>query len=181
MCNRTALLFILAGFASLCQVTPARSADGVAVTTTASAQDPADAVKTAQRTEQIRNNCINDRRYICGRVLQVTTNGLVVDSGYSKLLSPPFNKSWVVRSNVSVDRDPHAVEEKKPDAICIGIVFLSNIPKRPAVKEYDYVVIHGYPAGNHQYVPVPGVEKTIRRYSASLERAVEINLANESK
>ena len=178
---RTALLLILAGVASFCQVTPARSADSVAAAAASSTQDPTDAVKAAQLKEQTRTDCINGRRYICGRVLQVATNGLVVDSGYSRLLSPPFNKSWVVRSNVSVDRDPHAVEEKKPDAICVGIVFLSNSPKRPTVKEYDYVVIHGYPAKTHLYVPVPGVEKTIRRYSASLERAVEINLASESK
>jgi hypothetical protein len=106
---------------------------------------------------------------------------LVVDSGYSALLNPPFNQSWVVRGNVSVTKNPSLVEEKKPDAICVGLVFLSNIPKKPSVKPYDYVVIHGYPAGEHEYAPVPGVQKTIRRFSASLERAVSANLAASEK
>lgn len=128
------------------------------------------------RAEQIRNSCIEGRRFIAGRVLQVTPEGLVVDSGYSQLLSAPFNHSWVVPGTASVARDSHAVEANKPDAVCVGLVFLSNIPKRPPVKPYDYVIIHGYPAGVHSYVPVPGVEKEVRRFSASLERAVEINL-----
>jgi hypothetical protein len=55
-------------------------------------------------------------------------------------------------------------------------VFLTNVPKRPVVKAYDYVVIRGYPTGEYVYTPVPGVEKKLRRFSASLERAVQINL-----
>ena len=129
-----------------------------------------------QCAEQIRNRCIAGRRFIAGRVVQVTPDGLVVDSGYSQLLSPPFNHAWVVRATASVARDPHPVEAKKPDAVCVGLVFLSNIPKRPAVKAYDYVVLHGYPAGDYAYVPVPGVKKIIRHFSASLERAVELNV-----
>jgi hypothetical protein len=132
-------------------------------------------------SEQIRTRCIEGRRYIAGRVVQVYTNGIVVDSGYSKLLAPPLNRSWLVPGTVSLSRDSSAVEESKPDAICSGLVFLSNIPKRPAVKNYDYVVIHGYPAGKYVYTPVAGVEKTIRRYSASLDRAVDLNLALERK
>ena len=80
-----------------------------------------------------------------------------------------------------MQRDASTVEEKKPDAICVGLVFLGNIPKRPAVKNYDYVVIHGYPMGEYRYVPVSGVQKTIRRFSASLERAVQINVEREPK
>jgi hypothetical protein len=135
----------------------------------------------AQRAEELRMQCIEGRRYVCGRVMQILPDGLVVDSGYSALLNPPFNQSWVVRGNVSVTKNPSLVEEKKPDAICVGLVFLSNIPKKPSVKPYDYVVIHGYPAGEHEYAPVPGVQKTIRRFSASLERAVSANLAASEK
>ena len=135
----------------------------------------------AQRAEQLRMACIEGRRYICGRVTQILPDGLVVDSGYSSLLNPPFNQSWVVRGNVSVTKSPSLVEENKPDAVCVGLVFLTDIPKRPAVKAYDYVVIHGYPAGKHAYAPVPGVQKDLRRYSASLERAVSANLAVSEK
>jgi hypothetical protein len=37
------------------------------------------------RSEEIRNQCIQGRRYVCGRVLQVTPLGLVVDCGYPSL------------------------------------------------------------------------------------------------
>ena len=81
----------------------------------------------AARSEEIRAACVEGRRYVCGRVVQIVPDGLVVDSGYPDLLKPPFNKSWVVRGTASVARDPHAVEEKRPDAICIGLVFLTGI------------------------------------------------------
>jgi len=135
----------------------------------------------AQRAEEVRMSCIEGRRYVCGRVLQILPEGLVVDSGYADLLKPPFNQSWVVRANVVVTKNPSLIEEKKPDAFCVGLVFLTNIPKRPTVKPYDYVVIHVYPAGEHVYAPVPGVEKTIRQFSASLERAVTLTLAASEK
>jgi len=135
----------------------------------------------AQRAEEVRMSCIEGRRYVCGRVLQILPEGLVVDSGYAHLLKPPFNQSWVVRANVAVTKNPSLIEEKKPDAFCVGLVFLTNIPKRATVKPYDYVVIHGYPAGEHVYAPVPGVEKTIRQFSASLERAVTLTLAASEK
>jgi hypothetical protein len=135
----------------------------------------------AQRAEEIRMSCIEGRRYVSGRVMQILPEGLVVDSGYAELLKPPFNQSWVVRANVAVTKNPSLIEEKKADAICVGLVFLTNIPKKPAVKPYDYVVIHGYPAGEHLYAPVPSVEKTIRQFSASLERAVSLTLAASEK
>jgi len=145
------------------------------------AQEASDAFKSAQRAEQVRTRCIEGRRYVAGRVLQVLPEGLIVDSGYSQLLSPPLNRSWLVNSTVSVTRDASAVEENKPDAVCVGLVLLSNYPKRPAVKAYDYVVMHAYPAGAFAYSPVQGVHKNIRRFSASLDRAVEFSMERESK
>jgi len=133
----------------------------------------------AVRAEQIRSACVEGRRYVCGRVLQIVPDGLVVESGYADLLKPPLNKSWVVPGTASLNRDPNALEEKSPDAICVGLVFLTGIPKKPKVNEYDYVVLHAYPAGEYKYKPVPGVEKTIRRFSASLERAITLNLQAE--
>src|SRR5262245_48305783 len=130
------------------------------------------------RTEQIRTTCVEGRRYVCGKVLQVTTDGLVVDSGYPDLLNPPFNKSWVVRGTATINRPPQLLEQKAPDAVCVGLVLLTGIPKKPEVHEYDYVVLHAYPAGQYQYKPVPGVEKTVRRFSGSLELAVKLNSEN---
>jgi len=134
---------------------------------------------SARSPEQIRASCVEGRRYICGKVVQIVPDGLVVDSGYADLLNPPLNKSWVVPGTASVARNPAAIEEKRPDAICIGLVFLTVFPKKPKVNEYDYVALHVYPCGDYQYKPVPGVEKTIRRFSGSLEHAVKLNAEAE--
>ena len=130
----------------------------------------------AARAEQLRARCIQGRRYVCGRVLQVTQSGLVVDSGYASLLQPPLNHSWLTRANVTPARPAVLLEGAAPDCIAVGLVFLTDIPKRPSVHRYDYVALHGYPAGHYDYVPVPGVTKTIRRYAGGLETAVRLNL-----
>jgi hypothetical protein len=132
-----------------------------------------------ERTEKIRTACINGRRYVCGKVLQIVPEGIVVDSGYSVLLNPPFNQSWVVPGNASVQRDTNAIERNSADAVCVGLVFLMDIPKKPAVKENDYVVLHAYPAGKYTYIPVPNspqVKKILRCYSAGLDTAVKVKL-----
>ncbi len=46
---------------------------------------------------------------------------------------------------------------------------------RPSIST-DYVALHGYPAGHYIYVPVPGVTKTIRRFSGGVETAVRLIL-----
>jgi uncharacterized repeat protein (TIGR03806 family) len=125
--------------------------------------------------QQIRNQCIEGRRYICGRVLQVTPKGLVVDSGYPTLLQTPLNHSWLNHANVAPVRPAAMLEGSAPDSIAVGLVFLTDIPKRPPVHVYDYIALHGYPAGQYDYVPVPGVKKTIRRFAGGLETAVRLN------
>jgi uncharacterized repeat protein (TIGR03806 family) len=131
------------------------------------------------RAEQIRAQCIQGRRIICGRVLQITKTGLVVDSGYTNLLRPPLNHSWVTRASANPARPAALVEGAEPDAVAVGLLFLTDIPRRPAVHRYDYVVQHGYPAGTYDYVPVAGVTKTIRRFAAGLSTAVRLNLQAE--
>jgi uncharacterized repeat protein (TIGR03806 family) len=131
--------------------------------------------------EEIRAACIQGRRYVCGRVLQITPSGLVVDSGYPSLLQPPLNHSWVTRANAAPARPAALVESTAPDSIAVGLLFLTDIPKRPAVHQYDYVVQHGYPAGHYDYVPAPGITNRIRRFSAGLETAVRLNLQSSGQ
>ena len=135
----------------------------------------------SNKSEEVRTACVQGRRYICGKVLQILPDGLVIESGYADLLNPPFNRSWIVRGQASVRRDPAAVEQDRPDAICVGTVVLTAFPKKPEAKLYDYVVLHAYPAGKKTYVPVPGLSKTVRRFSGSLERAIELNLQSDPK
>jgi hypothetical protein len=129
-----------------------------------------------RRAADIRNACINGRRAVCGKVIKILPDGLVVDSGYTGLLEPPFNQSWVVTGGASLTRDSKAIELNKPASACIGLVFLTDIPKRPAVKPYDYVVIQAYPAGQYTYTPVADVRKTLRKFSAGLDTAIKLNL-----
>ncbi len=88
------------------------------------------------RAEQIRNECIQGRRIICGRVLQVTKTGLVVDSGYTTLLQPPLNHSWFTRASAAPVRPAGQVEAAAPDSVAIGLVFLTDLPRRPPVHQY---------------------------------------------
>ena len=142
--------------------------------------DPAVAAQ-AERAEQIRVSCIASRRLICGRVLEVATNGLVVDSGYVDLLRPPLGQSWLIPGSASASRDPNRLELNQPASPCVGLVFLTDIPKRPKPKKYDYVVIIGYPAGEYVYRPLPQVEKPIRKFAAGLATAVRLKLQAEAK
>ncbi len=133
------------------------------------------------RAEQIRTGCIANRRLICGRVLEVATNGLVVDSGYTDLLRSPLGQSWVIPGSVSASRDPNRLELNQPASPCFGLVFLTDVPKRQKPKKYDYVVLIGYPAGQYVYRPMPEVEKPIRKFAAGLATAVKLKLQADEK
>ncbi len=137
----------------------------------------ASAAQIYERTQAMRNACIQGRRVISGRVLQVLPDGFVVDSGYKGLGDPPLNKqSWIVPGNAVVARDANAIELNEPGSMCIGIVFLTDTPKRHSPKQYDYVIIPGYPAGQKTYSPIATVEKTVRRFSGGLDTAIRLNL-----
>jgi hypothetical protein len=167
-------LFLLAALAGCVSDKSAANIQKVAPASTTAA--PASPESSAVRAEQIRTDCINGRRLICGRVLQISPDGLVVDSGYTDLLREPLTQSWVVPGNVSVSRNPNILELNAPETPCIGLVFLTDIPKRQKAKIFDYVVIMGYPAGSYVYSPAANVEKTIREFSGGLDTAVRLNL-----
>ncbi len=134
-----------------------------------------------RRAAEIRAACIDGRRAVCGKVIKILADGLVVDSGYTGLLEAPFNQSWVVSGGASLSRDPKVMELSKPASPCVGVVFLTDIPKRPAVKLYDYVVLQAYPCGQFNYVPVVGVQKAIRKFSAGIDTAVKLNLDSQPR
>jgi hypothetical protein len=132
--------------------------------------------RRAQRAEQIRTACLQGERHICGRVLQVLPKGLVVESGFTNLLDPHFRQLWRVPGTADIPRHLAPVELDAPGAPCVGLVYLTDLPKRPAVKLYDYVTIRAYPAGEHAYVPITGVAKSIRQFAVRLSTAVRLNL-----
>jgi len=132
-----------------------------------------------QATEKIRTDCVQGRRIICGRIVKILPDGLVVDSGYTNLMRPPLNKSWLVPGTVQATRETDLIEGKEPGCICVGLVFLTPVPKSRTAqpKLYDYVVIQGYPAGEYTYKSVGTIQRTIRRFSANLPAAVRLNRA----
>jgi hypothetical protein len=129
---------------------------------------------TVDRREQIRTECIQGRRLICGRVLKIYPDGLVVDSGYTDLLRPSLTQSWLIPGTATATREPTSLERQEPEAPCFGLVFLTDIPKRPKVNTFDYVVIIGYPAGPYFYEPTSHVQRKVRKFSAGLNTAVQL-------
>ena len=127
--------------------------------------------------EKIREECIQGRRTICGRILKVLPDGLVVESGYTNLLRPPLDKSWLAPGTVQATRAPNLVEANEPGCVCVGLVFLTDIPKSRSAKPkpYDYIVIQGYPAGQYTYTSVGTTQRTVRRFSALLQTAILVN------
>ncbi len=124
----------------------------------------------------IRLNCIQHRRVICGKVLKVLPDGLVVDSGYTNLMRPPLNFSWVVRGSVKSERATNLVEGNRPESVCLGLVFLTDLPKRPVPKVYDYVNLVGFPTGSYTYTSVGELRRTVRRFSTKIAKAVQWRL-----
>jgi len=133
-------------------------------------------VNREQRAAEIRAACIEGRRCVCGKVIKIVPEGLIVESGYTALMEPPFTGGWVIPAGALVNRDPKLIERSEPASPCIGTVLLTDFPKRPDVMLYDYVLLQGYPAGEYFYTPVPGVEKPIRKFTGGLDTAVKMKL-----
>lgn len=140
---------------------------------------------TPERIQEARVACIQSRRCICGRILKIFPDGLVIDSGYTNLLRAPLNHSWLVPGTVTASRAPGLVEGNEPDSVCIGLVFLTDVPKarrfKPKPKLYDYVIIQGYPAGERTYTSVGTVQRTVRRFTTILNRSVYVRLISGNK
>lgn len=139
----------------------------------------------AVRAEEIRASCLANRRCVCGRVLKVFPTGVLVDSGYTTLFRSALRGAWLLPSTVMARRDPHLVEGHEPDSVCVGLVFLTDLPRRPhskrppTVHPYDYIVLHSYPAGQFSYTSVGGIQRTVRRFSGGLETAVNLILHSD--
>ena len=132
-----------------------------------------------QATEKIRDDCVQGRRIICGRILKILPEGLVVDSGYTNLMRAPLNKSWLIPGSVQTTRAPNLVEGNEAGCVAVGLVFLTALPKSRLAKpyRYDYVVIEAYPTGHYTYTSVGTIQRTVRRFSATLATAIQVNRA----
>lgn len=128
-------------------------------------------------TEKIRTECIQGRRIICGRIVNVRPDGLVVESGYTDLMRQSLGKTWLIPGTVAAKQDSHLIEGKEPGCVCVGLVLVNALPKSRLAKPklYDYIVIQAYPAGPYTYISMGNIRRTIRCFSATLATAIKIN------
>jgi hypothetical protein len=148
------------------------------------ASAPSNDVTSAVRAEQTRAVCLEGRRCVCGRVLKVLPDGLLVESGYPSLLRKALHGAWHLPGTVVAARAANLVESHDPDSLCVGTVFLTDLPKgrghkSEPIKIYDYVVLHSYPAGEYTYTSVGNIHHTVRRFAGGLESAVNLTLQSE--
>jgi len=131
----------------------------------------------------VRLACIEGRRLICGRILDIVPEGLIVECGYTNLLRQPISKSWLIPGTVQASRAENLIESKSPGAICVGRVLLTDSPKSKKLKpaKYDYVIVQAYPAGQYTYTSTGTVQRTLRRFSANVMAAVQANLETQNK
>lgn len=128
-----------------------------------------------QHVEQLRAICIKNRRIICGKVLKILPDGIVVDSGYTNLMRAPLNQSWLIPGATTAARATNFVEGSDPDSICFGQVFLTDLPRPPAnhkLKIFDFVILEGFPMGKRTYLSSANVEHTVRTFSTKVANAV---------
>jgi len=165
---RIALLIVFAALSAPAQTNLVSPTNPPQIQTNQNAVD-------AQRYEQVRMECIQNRRIICGKILKVTPEGIVVDSGYTNLMRAPLNQSWYISGTVMASRAANYVEANQPDAVCAGKVFLTDLPKLRGVEArfrvFDYVNIEGFPVGQYTYTSVGSVQHTVREFTTKLQNA----------
>lgn len=156
----------------------------VAPTTNAPAPtNQAEIIAAAQHIEDIRVDCIKNRRLICGKILKVLPEGLVVDSGYSSLLRAPLTGSWLLPGTVVATRDTNVVEGNQTGAMCIGQVFLTDMPRAQGAKPkpFDYVKLEAFPMGQQTYTSVGDLKRTVRKFTCKVGNAVRWQFEEEQK
>jgi hypothetical protein len=142
-----------------------------------------DASAFAREVERVRMDCIQSRRRVCGKIVKVLPEGLVVDSGYTNLMREPLNRSWLIPGTAEATKPAHVIEENRPGSVCIGLVFLADPPSGPGpkAKVYDYVNIEVFPIAPHTYVSVGELKRTVRGFSVKLAKSVEWKLQENRK
>jgi hypothetical protein len=152
--------------------------------TTGSVSAQTNSATAALRHEQdVRMACIEGRRLICGKILEILPEGLIVESGYTNILREPLSRSWLIPGTAEASRAENLIESKTPGAICVGRVLLADTPKAKKAKpaRYDYVIVEAYPAGQSTYNSAINVRRTVRKFSASLVAAVQKSLDAEKQ
>jgi hypothetical protein len=138
-----------------------------------------------QRFEKARMDCVQARRIICGKIVKILPDGLVIDSGYMDLVGSTHGDSWLIPGSVTAGRPVNLVEANRPDSVCIGLVFITDLPKgrgvQPKPKLYDYVNLEGFPVGQYTYTSVGDLQRTVREFTTKLYNATLWNFAQSER
>ena len=131
----------------------------------------------AQRVAEVRWDCIQNRRIICGKILK----GAAGWAGRAQRIHQPdaapveFFMACARRGDGrSAPQILSRTISRMPFAS--AWLFLTDLPKKPVARAYDYVNLTGFPTGQYTYTSVGDVQRTVRRFSAKLDKAVQWNL-----
>ncbi len=169
----------------LCLLLVFVGASAYAQTNVSSVQDSAtqENIQVLQHVEELRAQCIQERRIICGKIVKILPDGIVVDSGYTNLMRAPLlNQSWLIPGSAAAERATNVVESAAPDSACIGQVYLIDLPRPPRgmkPKVFDFVVLDGFPMGKFTYDSVGNVQHTVRQFSAKVTTAIRWRYGQE--
>src|SRR5262249_23177424 len=110
-------------------------------------------------------------------------DGLVIDSGYTNLMRPELNRSWLVSGTVAATRAENVIEASQAGSMCVGLVFLTDIPKSPGARPqlYDFVNLEAFPAGQYAFNSVGDVGRTIRKFTTKLLTAFDLKIEEIEK
>jgi hypothetical protein len=175
--KKIAILWLLVAFSATAQTNTSTTSNSP-VSRIESGIETNPPMSSIELAEKLRGRCIEERRLICGKILRVFPTGLLIESGYTNLLREPLTKSWLAPATVTASQTKNLVESKEPGAICLGTVFLTDLPAGKP-HQYDYVMITAYPRGDFSYASVGKVQKTVRAFSANLDKAVRANFSAE--
>jgi hypothetical protein len=125
------------------------------------------------QVEVLRNRVFQTCRIVWGRVVQKLPGGLLVDSGEEPV--PEALKSepeFEAHGNMTTTHKTEGDEAKEPGAQCKGLVFLADYPDYGPAVVGDYVQILVYRMGDYIYRPAFGGQKTVRKFTADLDKAI---------
>ena len=74
--------------------------------------------------------------------------------------------------NMTTTHKTEGDEAKEPGAQCKGLVFLADYPDYGPAVVGDYVQILVYRMGDYIYRPAFGGQKTVRKFTADLDKAI---------
>lgn len=118
------------------------------------------AVQERAQLLMMRKNAFDSRMVIDGKILQKLDEGLLLKSGVESLKGfGSGGKSRSYRQNVPVY-----------DEFCL----LTDYGKGKSLVDGDHISVLAYPNGEYSYTATSGGKKTIRKFTANLDRVTQL-------